>query len=56
MLYPAEIERFETSKWVVLKVEEHYYYVPSDMLPEQAEPGDQVRALMSDGKILSLMK
>ncbi len=56
MLYPAEIERFETEKWAVLKVEEHYYYVPMDMLPDQAEAGDRIRALMSGGKVLFLVK
>ncbi len=51
MYYTAEIERFETDKWVVVKVEDVYYYVLTSMLPQGTSKGDRVLALVTDGKV-----
>ncbi len=51
MYYTAEIERFETEKWVVVKVADVYYYVPTSMLPQGAGKGDRLFARVTDGKV-----
>ncbi len=56
MLYTAEIDRLETKDWAVVKihVKDTYYYVPTYMLPRKFGKGDQITALMLDGKIVDI--
>ena len=55
MYYTAQIDRFETEQWAVVRVGEVYYYVLAGIIPQGAVQGDRILALVTQGKVRAII-